>query len=265
MFDITNFKMILNKQVNEQKLSELTAKAYVASLQRLDESMTEGSGSVASAIDKICAGSQQGSKYIAAVKKYERDVLDSPKSILYGQELINLRRKHKQASIGREPALPEQTYLRKINALRNEPLKLALRLQVQSGLRISEVAALRPEDIKVNTEGIELYVRYGKGRKSRSVNLINDKYLEEHLKTFLEAKSEGQPMFYSVNYLKKKANELGIPTHDLRRINSRMRYREQRGNGACWREARRIVQRELGHENAMTTNAYLGKEWSEEK
>lgn len=265
MFDITNFKMVLDKQVNEQKLSALTAKAYMASLQRLDESMTEDSGSVASAIDKICAGSQQGSKYIAAVKKYERDVLDSPKSILYGQELINLRRRHKQASIGREPVLPEQTYLRKINALRNEPLKLALRLQVKSGLRISEVGALRTEDIKVKDGGIEIYVRCGKGRKSREVNSIKDKYLENHLKTFLEGKLEGQTVFYSTNYLKKRANELGIPTHDLRRINSRMRYREQRGNGACRREARRVVQRELGHENAMTTNAYLGKEWSEEK
>lgn len=265
MFDITSFKTILDKQVKEEKLSELTAKAYVTSLQRLNESMTEDSGSVASAIDKICAGSQQGSKYIAAVKKYERDVLDSPKSILYGQELINLRKNHKQNPIGREPTLSEQTYLKKINALRNEPLKLALRLQVKSGLRISEVAALRPEDINLDTEGIELYVRRGKGRKSRRVNMIKDKYLEEHLKAFLQAKSEGHPMFYSANYLKKKSNELGIPTHDLRRINSRMRYREQRGNGACRREARRVVQRELGHENAMTTNAYLGKEWSEGK
>lgn len=264
MFDIEVYTDLLNQQVRAQKLSKLTAKEYIASLHRINDRLTNG-GSVAEAIDQLCNGSQQGSKYIAAVKKYERDVLDSPKSILYGQELISLRNRHKQAPIGREPVLSEETYLRKINGLRNEPLKLALRLQVKSGLRISEIGALRKEDIKLENEGIELYVRCGKGRKSRRVTAIKDRYLEEHLKLFLEGKTGGQMLFYSANYLKKKANELGIPTHDLRRINSRMRYREQRGNGACRRDARRVVQRELGHENAMTTNAYLGKEWSEEK
>lgn len=264
MFDIEAYRQHLYKMVREQKMSRLTAAGYVSCLERLEDELRPEM-SIAAAIQSVCKDTQQGGKYIAAVKKYERDILDAPKSLLYGQDLLDLREKYRQAPIGREPVLPEQTYLRKINRLNNETVRVALRLQVRSGLRIAEIGDLRAEDIEITDEGIKLFVRCGKGRKSRKVDAIKDNYLEQHLKKLLEGKSGTDRAFdYSTSYLKKKATALGIPTHDLRRINSRMRYREQRGNGSGRREARREVQKQLGHVQAATTNAYLGKEWSEE-
>ena len=221
MFDIEAYREHLYQLVAEQKISRLTADGYVGCLERLDEKIRPDQG-IAEVIRELCKNTQQGGKYIAAVKKYERDILDAPKSLLYGQELFDLRKQCKQAPIGRGPVLPEQTYLRKINRLNNETVRVALRLQVRSGLRIAEIGDLRAADIEITEDGIKLFVRCGKGRKS-----------------------------------------LGIPTHDLRRINSRMRYRQQRGNGFGRREARRQVQKQLGHAQAATTSAYLGKEWSD--
>ncbi|WP_338547705.1 hypothetical protein V1225_05105 [Emergencia sp. JLR.KK010] len=263
MFDIEAYREHLYQLVAEQKISRLTADGYVGCLERLDEKIRPDQG-IAEVIRELCKNTQQGGKYIAAVKKYERDILDAPKSLLYGQELFDLRKQCKQAPIGREPVLPEQTYLRKINRLNNETVRVALRLQVRSGLRIAEIGDLRAADIEITEDGIKLFVRCGKGRKSRHVDAIKDVFLETHLKELLEGKSGDDRAFdYSTAYLKKKANALGIPTHDLRRINSRMRYRQQRGNGFGRREARRQVQKQLGHAQAATTSAYLGKEWSE--
>lgn len=265
MFDIDAYRKHLHQLVRAQKMSSLTAVEYIGCLERLDEQINPEMN-VAAAIRAVCKDTQQGGKYIAAVKKYERDILDAPKSLLYGQELIDLRRQYRQAPIGREPVLPEQTYLRKINRLNNETVRVALRLQVRSGLRIAEIGDLRAEDIEITEDGIKLFVRCGKGRKSRHVDAIKDEFLEKHLRELLHGKSGADRAFdYSTAYLKKKANALGIPTHDLRRINSRMRYRKQRGSGSGRREARREVQKQLGHAQAATTNAYLGKEWSEEQ
>lgn len=264
MFDIEVYKSTLYQQVQQQKLSGLTAAGYIGCLEHLEEVLQPGM-TVAKAIDEVCKDTQQGGKYIAAVKKYERDILDAPQRLLYGQELIELRKKFRQLPIGKEPILKEQTYLKKINRLSNETVRIALRLQVKSGLRIAEIGALRKKDINFENGEIKVFVRCGKGRKARQVDVIQDKFLEAHLKKLLEGKSESDNAFdYSTAYLKKKAVELGIPTHDLRRINSRMRYRKQRGDGANRREARKEVQRQLGHAHASTTNAYLGTEWSGE-
>lgn len=265
VFDIEKYREHLHNLVAEQKISPQTAAGYVGCMERLDEKIRPDQ-SVADAIKELCKDTQQGGKYIAAVKKYERDILDAPKSLLYGQELQELRRQYKQAPIGREPVLPEQTYLRKINRLNNETVRVALRLQVRSGLRISEIGDLRAKDIEIAEDGIKLFVRCGKGRKTRDVICIKDDYLETHLKAVLDGKSGSDRAFdYSTAYLKKKANALGILTHDLRRINSRMRYRQQRGKGLGKREARRQVQKQLGHSQASTTSVYLGKEWSCDK
>ena len=263
MFNIDLYRKDLYRLVRAQKLSRLTAAAYIGCLERLNEHIRAGM-SVPDAIRVSCKDTKQGGKYISAVRKYERDILDAPKSLLYGQELIDLRTQYRQKPTGQEPILPEQTYLRKINRLNNETVRIALRLQVRSGLRIAEIGDLRAEDIEITDDGIKLFVRCGKGRKSRHVDVIKDDFLEKHLKELLEGKSGVDKAFdYSTAYLKKKATALGIPTHDLRRINSRMRYREQRGNGSGRRTARREVQKQLGHAQASTTSAYLGKEWSE--
>jgi len=264
IFDIELFEEKLAKQVQQKKMSGKTKDYYIACAEEINKRCSgPHGGDVAKAIDDICAGNKQGAKYIATVKKYERDVLDSPKALLFGKSLTDLRERYKLPEPGIEIKLPETTYLKKINRLKNERIKLALRLQYKSGLRIGEIAALDKDDIRFNPENksIALTVRSGKGRKSRTVDVIHDEYLFHRLQAHFETLQDGEKIFYSESYLKKKAGELGIPTHDLRRINSRERFREQRGTGAGRRAARKEVQHQLGHEKPKITNAYLGDEW----
>ena len=267
MIDVEKYKETLLTQQSQNKISGKTVGEYIACVERLKIVLGEKDDckSISEAIIKICTGTEQGHKYIAAVKKYERDVLAAPKSLLYGEELQRLRQCFKQQPIGRDLKLQESTYSHKINALRNEKLKVAYRLQLRSGLRIAEIASLRKEDISFNAgDRITLNVREGKGGKSRNVDVIPDKYICKKIKEIIEPLKDSENIFYSAAYLKKKAVEYGLPTHDLRRLNSKDRYRDERKKGQGRRESRREVQKQLGHKKPRITSAYLGTEWEEE-
>ncbi len=267
MIDIEEYKKILEKQKKEKKITAKTAGEYLGLMERLlvELGTKDDCKSISEAIIGLSANNEQGHKYIAAVKKYERDVLAAPKSLLYGEKLIYLRQHLKQRPIGRNLELKETTYYHKINALKNEKLKIAYRLQYQSGLRISEIADLRKEDIVLNHDGsMTIIVREGKGGHSRVVDVIVDKYIFNKLTAMVTTLDNREKLFYSANYMKKKAVEYGIKTHDLRRLNSKIRYREERKKGEGRRDARRKVQNQLGHVKPRITNAYLGTDWEEE-
>lgn len=265
MFNIEVFQEILNTQVRKNKLSKKTALYYIACLKNINNKCgTEDlkPSHIESAINEICKNNNQGLKYLAAIKKYEREVLGASKIMLYGESLSRLHMKYKIQNSGKEISLPEGTYLRKINRLENERLKLAFRLEHKSGLRISEIAALdKKKDLVFNEDKtITVIVRNGKGRKERNVNVMKDEYLYERLKAHIEGLGSEEALFYSESYLKKKAGEYGIPTHDLRRVNSRQRYRQEVEDGHTKREAKRAVGKELGHNSPRMTNLYLGGE-----
>ena len=129
-FDLQKYEEVLQKQVRKGKLSPKTATAYMSCMERLSEYCIRSPDcSLSEAIVGVSGANEQVPKIIAAVKKYERDVMDNPKCLLYGHDLQKLRQDHKQREIGRPLALEEKSYLHKINALRNKKLKLAFRLQ----------------------------------------------------------------------------------------------------------------------------------------
>lgn len=266
MFDITAARDIFKKDVQRGKLSPQTAEYYVNRLEHLNEKLDDKASPsmIETAIYSLCSNNIQGHKYLAAVRKYEKEVLRS-EQLLFGEPLARLYKRYGENKLGMELAHSEDTYFRKINRLNNEKLKLAFRLQYRSGLRIGEIAALDKEkDIIFNDAGgITLFVRQGKGKKSRHVDVVDDLYLYDRLKAHIEGLEEGAPPFYNESYLKKKAYEHGIKTHDLRRVNSRQRFRSEVEEGSTKRAARRAVGRQLGHENPATTSIYLGREWSE--
>lgn len=165
--------------------------------------------------------------------------------------------------------LNDDSIKRKINAIRNEKLKLGLRLQIKSGLRVKEISELQKEDIVFNDDGtIKLYVRYGKREKKKSdseskikpreVNVRSDKWLYDRLKKFVESSKDGN-IFYSSDYIKHKAMEYGIQTHDLRRINAQERYNDLRNQGFERMKAKEEVGKELGHSDVKFTNIYLNR------
>jgi integrase len=137
------------------------------------------------------------------------------------------------------------TVNRKINVTRNKKMKLAFRLQEISGLRISELANLRKQDIKFcENNRLSIFVRNGKGGKQRRFKTLDDKYLYKELKIFIE-NSKTDKLFYSDRYMQQKAKTLDFHTHDLRKtfsqiVRDRIPENEDR--------TKEIVQDLLGHE-----------------
>lgn len=266
MFDIIAAKKVFKKAVQRGKLSPQTSEYYINCLEHLNEKLSDKAppGMIEKAFYDLCQNNIQGHKYLAAVRRYEKEVLGSERQLLFGEPLTRLYNRYGEQKLGKDLTHSEDTYFRKINRLNNEKLKLAFRLQYRSGLRIGEIAALdKDEDILFNDDGsITLCVRSGKGRKERTVDVVDDEYLYTRLKAHFEGLSEEEVPFYSESYLLKKANEHGIQTHDLRRINSRQRFRSELSNGSSKRAARKEVGKQLGHDNPATTNIYLGDEWS---
>ncbi|WP_206457899.1 tyrosine-type recombinase/integrase [Anaerovorax sp. IOR16] len=269
MFNLQVYDEVLRDQVKRNKLSEKTRSGYLHKIRELEENYEEGHSSAEAlekVIRKLCDGNQQIAKYITAIKKYERDVLGSPKILLYGEPLERLRQMQPKNKSAKKLNYSEKTYLKKFNRIENEKLKLAFRLQEKSGLRISEISNLSKKDIHFDEEGrIYLNVRNGKGRKQRKVEVIEDLYLKEHLLAYMGQFEAHDTLFYSASYMMKKAGEYGMETHDLRRINARERFRKERSLGSTKTAARRAVGKQLGHNAPKTTNLYLGEEWNEER
>lgn len=145
---------------------------------------------------------------------------------------------------------------RKINQISDPRLKYAYRLALCSGLRVSELAAVEAKDIYFREDGIiEVTVTHGKGGSNGIVICERDDYLYSKLGEYVKNHQEG-PMFYSSNTLQKRANELGIECHDLRRIFA-ITTRNKLKQNMPIEEANAIVQGKLRHARFSTTKRYL--------
>ena len=159
-------------------------------------------------------------------------------------------------SQGREVNLDDT--LRKINSLHNSKLKLAYRLALISGLRVSELAALVPKDIKFNENGtLELNVRHGKGGKNDYICCYPDNYVYERLKTACTQSSGEEKLFYSASHMRKKMWELGLQMHDFRRAFSMIKKNSYINDGCTLNEANEKVKTDLRHARFSTTKRYL--------
>ena len=116
--------------------------------------------------------------------------------------------------------------LRRINRIRDEKLRLAYRLMIVSGLRVFEVEALIKEDIEIKNNDIFVTVRDGKGGKYGEVKCLEDKYLSNKLKNFLQDKDNDEKLFYATRTMQAKAQELGFKCHDLRRAYAKLVKKE---------------------------------------
>ena len=77
----------------------------------------------------------------------------------------------------REKVIHLKTTMRKINQLENPKLKYAYRLAVISGLRVSELADLRPSDLAFTEGRITVTVRNGKGGHGGEITCRQDPIL----------------------------------------------------------------------------------------
>lgn len=148
--------------------------------------------------------------------------------------------------------------MRKINQLENPRLKYAYRLAVISGLRVSELADLRPSDLSFTEGHITVTVRNGKGGHGGVITCRQDPYLYDRLQEYVSRvqATQEEKLFYSEATMRKEAGRLGLECHDLRRIYAILCCRELRAVLPAM-QADREVQRNMRHVRFAVTKRYL--------
>lgn len=166
------------------------------------------------------------------------------------------KRKHNRVE-SRGQKIYKDTIIRKVDRVRDPDLRLAYRLEMVSGLRISEIADLRPGDIDLSGDHMQVFVRNGKGGKSGLVNCLDDAYVKARLEQLLKKTAAEAPLFYCSGHMMNEAVRLGFECHDLRRIYAQDMLREQLKQGKTRAEATELVRQGLRHSRTETTMIYL--------
>lgn len=140
--------------------------------------------------------------------------------------------------------------IKRINRIRNSKLKLSYQTMLYTGLRVSELSQIIPNNTLLSNNGIQ-FSFIGKGGKKETVKLLKTDNLQlfQALKEQIEKTNPDKKVFYAVNYLQGHAKELGFQCHDLRRAYAKTEYKKSKSKEA--------VQKKLRHSSKMTTNIYL--------
>ncbi|EMS78438.1 tyrosine-type recombinase/integrase [Desulfotignum phosphitoxidans] len=145
---------------------------------------------------------------------------------------------------------------------------LVIDILTLTGVRVSEAANLRCGDIKTGYGQIELFIRNGKGSRSRTIQI--PKSLKKHFNTFIKWKKDrDEPVGFddhvflgqrgpwtpqAVQQIVKKylkvlgLYENGKSVHSLRHSYAVQLYKQERDL--------RAVQKQLGHASSQTTEIY---------
>lgn len=201
-------------------------------------------------------------KYLSAIRQFEKGVLRMEKALIVGdaeKKLFSEARRYRHEITASGSGLSSSAIERKINGLHNKRLRLAMRLGLRAGLRVSEIARLRTEDMEFSDAGsIVINVVDGKGGKDRTVTSLYDPYLVAGIRELIR-ETKNDRLFYSERYLSTKAEELGFQMHDLRRAFAKELLRREMEKGASRSEAKNKVNLALGHAKKSTTDIYLRK------
>ena len=141
---------------------------------------------------------------------------------------------------------------KKIKRIRNKRLKISYQAIIATGLRVSEIADISPMGCIVTDKEITFNFT-AKGGVNAVATITKASYpkLYKDIGVFIESDSNAQDksLFYSADYLQKKARELGFTCHDLRRAFAKLEYKKCRSKTA--------VMKKLRHTSKRTTNIYL--------
>ena len=116
--------------------------------------------------------------------------------------------------------------LNRLKIMKDKKLRYSFETMLNTGLRVSELSQIKKEDCIIEKNTI-VFNFTGKGGKKEKVIFYSnqDQRLFIALKTLIE-NTKGNKVFYSVNYLQKKANENGFCCHDLRRAYAKINYKK---------------------------------------
>ena len=144
---------------------------------------------------------------------------------------------------------------RSINQISSDKLKLAYRLALISGLRVSELADLEARDINFIDGKIYVDVRHGKGDKYGHIECKKDDYLCEKLQDYISLCPK-EKLFYSEAYMRRCAKNLNMECHDMRRVYAITRREELRQEMSA-QQADEQVRQDMRHVRFSTTKRYL--------
>ncbi len=133
-------------------------------------------------------------------------------------------------------------------------IQLAFRTMLACGLRVTEAANLKPEDVVLQQGRVFLMVRHGKGNKERMVP-VTDADVARELLSFAQTKEPGDNLFgVQAGTFKWHAGEIrkatGVDFHSHRLRHTLATRLLAQGTPID------VVQEVLGHENINTTRRY---------
>lgn len=193
---------------------------------------------------------QSRNLFLNAIKFYYGDVIRVPQK-------IEIRSAKKPKSL---PIILSRDEIEKIiNSVQNSKHKLLLAISYSSGLRVSEVVALRVKDI--NLADLTIHVKESKGKKDR-ISVLSERLVND-LSQLIATKKQDTPVFESErggklttrtaqkifeNALAKSGIRKDATFHSLR--HSFATHLLENGVDV------RYVQELLGHQNIRTTQVY---------
>lgn len=260
VFNVVAYSQALTRLVERAEITKDTAATYLSCVRLLADLVRDGGEKeIGSALRERVKDLRQLRKYINAIKKYQEIILKKPYSLMgetFEKKLIQ-EYGSKTPKKQDKGEIVESSTKRKINGIHDLKTRLTFRLQLKSGLRVSEVAKFRVKDLSFQDGEIKIKVVEGKGRKSRQVTVLNDPYLYEKLQEYVKDKEKEERLFDSRRYIRKRAQLRDLETHDLRRLNARIRVKEELEKGKSFKEARAEAGKQLGHSFLSTTDIYL--------
>ena len=137
-----------------------------------------------------------------------------------------------------------------IQSLKNKKLRLSYQVMASTGLRVAELAGIRPSDCTISKDHITFKFT-AKGGNTETVVLAEDEYsaLYQNIKELLDNTPPKKKLFYSAIHLQIQAKKLGFTCHDLRRAFAKLTYKKSR--------SKTEVMKLLRQASLKNTNIYL--------
>ncbi len=148
---------------------------------------------------------------------------------------------------------------RTINAIRNRRLKMAYRLMLATGMRVSEIASITKGDITLSPEVINIHLADTKNNEAVDIH-CEVPYIVANLPQLLDGLQDIDKVFHSGKRLREVAESYGFMCHDLRRAFASDYCQASLESGSSPREAKKQTAAEMRHSLIATTNTYLSRD-----
>lgn len=277
MLDIKAFTQTLNKQIQYQKIQNSTAKQYLQAAKMFNTELSlrgiKGETLLPTHLTKEIIlelahdRPEQIKLYMAMISVYGKGVWGNADLFLSSRDKVELRRKAERLSEPIEPRYSYQGQMSRINQIPDMDIRLALRMQLACGVRISELCKIRKKDVHLDTR--QVFIRRDKGGGRKVAYLMPNKWVDEQLQKYMEGLGDEDVLFPMQNKITLCCNRRGIKSHDNRKHYIRRLYSERveenvkggRRRVDAKKEALEWTRHMVGHRDVDMTKWYLGSVW----